>query len=129
MKTRLGLLTILLWFLLAACPDAGRKPETDPNAPTADFLVGTWEDSEGTLVTFAKVDGQVKLTQIIADDDEEYEVRSFAYQDGRWSFTYHVPSSGYIVTIRFLDTEGDELDADWVNSADDSGSELFTRTE
>jgi len=122
-----AILVTLVALLLSACPSGQTSPDRDPNAPPADFLIGTWKDNDQTAYTFAEVGGDVQLTDIIDDDGERFELRDFAYKAGHYSFTYFVPSTGYVVTIRILETEGDELDADWTNSAGDSGPELLTK--
>ncbi len=129
MKPFFCTLLLVLTFVSAGCPSSGTKPDGDPNAPSADFLIGRWQDNDSAVFTFEKVGGDVKLTQIVDDDGEVFELRDFGYKAGHFSFTYFVPSTGYVVTIRILTTDGDELDADWVNSANDSGPERLVRLD
>jgi len=127
MKARLAIALVVLSLLLAACPSSGTRPDADRNAPSADFLIGEWEDSEGTLFTFEKADGVVRLARILDTDGEIFEVREFGWREGSYTLTYYVPSTGYVVTVRLHDTSGDALDGDWTNSANDTGPERFTR--
>lgn len=130
-KHSIRLVALVALLLVAACPSTGTKPDTEPPGPSADFLVGSWEDSEGTELTFEKVDGQVKVARIVDYDGEVFEVRSAGFVNGTYTFTYLVPSTGYVVTMRILDSEGDEIDAEWSNRSDtgeeDSGTEVLTR--
>ena len=127
MKPFVGTLLLALTLLVTACKSSGVKPDGDAATPSADFLIGTWHDNDSTRYTFTKVGDQVKLTSIVDDDEEVFELRDFAYKAGFFSFTYFVPSTGYVVTIRVLEHEGDELDADWTNSAGETGPERLVR--
>ena len=118
-----------LLLMLTACPAAERRPDGDPSAQSGEFLVGRWEEPDGAVFEFAKVDGKVRAVSVVDDDGERFEVKSLEYVDGRWQLTYSVPSTGYVVTLHFqaAPVGSAEVAYDWVNSAKESGREALTR--
>lgn len=111
-------MSILLSLALAGC--AKHAPSN-----AADY-VGAWEDEGGSVTTIDKSGRALEVTSIIDTDGEVFEVKGTGYVGGQLNWTYLVPSTGYVVTIRVLSLEGDQLCATWEN-AYDHGNECYTR--
>lgn len=111
---------ILLSLALAGC--AKHAPSN------AVEYVGPWQD-EGGSVTYISQDGRdLEVTSIIDYDGEVFEVMGTSYTGGQLNWTYLVPSTGYVVTIRVMSLEGDQMCTTWEN-AYDTGMECYTRVQ
>ncbi len=123
MKRIVPILTILLLTsLVSAC-----KTTSGGGIPKEALgLVGTWQDSGGCTYTFAKVGGELVPTSIVDYDSEVFPVQKYKFDGGIYEFVYLVPSTGYVVTHRVIDLQGDQFQADWANQYS-SGQETFHR--
>jgi hypothetical protein len=94
--------------------------------------VGTWEDLEtGSLTIVALREGRPVVQSVVDGDGENFPITQQHWDGRTLTFTYQVPSSGYLVEIVFIGVEGERLAATWSNQAPDgqiaAGSQDFQR--
>lgn len=96
--------------------------------PEYKTMQGVWEDNDTqTRFTFVAKGSTLAITSGIDDDGELFEIHSFEYLDGRLSWTYKVPSTGYFVTIIVMTVNSASLETVWGNSESNSGQGTFSR--
>jgi hypothetical protein len=81
-------------------------------------LAGVWEDPEThNLITIKMTDGKPAVVSIIDNDDsEKLIVQRSSFENGILSFSYKVPSTGYIVDIVSTSLNAQGLNYLWDNS-------------
>jgi hypothetical protein len=112
---------ILITSFVFACKTSGGGVPKE-----AWSLIGTWQDSGGATYTFAKAGGELVCTGIVDYDEEVFQVQQSYFDGGVFVFVYLVPSTGYVVTHRVVDYQGDQFVADWANQYH-TGQETFQR--
>ncbi len=93
-------------------------------------LAGVWQDDDTkTSFTFVKSGDDMVLASAIDDDGEVFNIHSFEFLEGRLSWTYEVPSTGYFVTIIIMDMNNRTMNTVWGNSQGNSGTGTFTKVK
>ena len=113
-------------LFLAGCPNGGSTPAVSAAAETAfapEALVGTWKD-EGDATYI--IDPGPTMRSVVDYEGESFEIQSQGWIPGAYTWTYLVPSTGYVVTMKISSVEGDVASSTWSN-ANDSGSETLMR--
>ena len=109
-------------------PVEDETPASRPSVitPAARQLVGIWEDPETmdrTRFTIVLDAGEpVVISAIGSDGDrEEMELQQSDWDGSNLTWTYLVPSTGYVVTFTTMSAEPEVLHTSWHNSANASG--------
>ena len=86
-------------------------------------------DTGSAIYTLAIVNRQLRLMSVVDNDGEVFEVRKSGWAGGHFTIDYHVPSTGYDVTITLIEQvrEGVWMTY-WVN-AYDNGNEEWTKVD
>lgn len=118
-------LPVVFLIGLTACGPKALPLDAAPSASyKAAYLEGNWIDNGGTHYTF---DSKGNATTVVDHDGEFFPVTSTAKAaNGNVSWTYNVPSTGYVVTHVVETVGGSMFTATWSNG-DNAGSETFHR--
>jgi hypothetical protein len=120
----------LVAMLFIGCAHTtGKGSDGSPSALAADLVpyVGTWRDLETNALTqVVNRNGQLGVETIIDQDGELFKITKEAMVDGHFMWSYHVPSTGFDVTIQTIAVHGDTLKTTWKN-AQASGEQDFER--
>jgi hypothetical protein len=142
LKIQIGL--IFLSMLLFSCasvkpvvtPDPVKNVEdSSPNSKYNDLssenLQGFWRDKEtNNLIAIQNTGDGYKISSIVDyDDSEEMKVVKLNHENGVLSWTYHVPSTNYYVSMKTmsLNNGGKELLVEWSNDHNMKGTEILHR--
>ena len=92
-------------------------------------LAGIWYNpSTHSRTTIVWQNGQFEVIGIVdTDDGEVFPVMSSDWNGTRISWTYYVPSTDYTVTFTMTSLAGDNLNCDWFNDHDASGTRTLER--
>ena len=100
----------------------------EPPGPPID-LQGVWfNPSTHDLTTILWENDQFEVVSIVdTDDGEVMRVTSSDWDGTRIRWSYYVPSTTYNVTFTMTSLVGDNLNCDWFNDHDMSGTRTFQR--
>lgn len=112
--------------LLAGCVSVGRIPPKHRQA--FESLVGTWQEPNGETTVIQRAGNNLVISSIIDSDGEEFIVQDVSFDEGVLEWTYVVPSTKYVVTMRSTSIAPDQLNCTWQNEYT-SGSETLYRKE
>jgi hypothetical protein len=129
-KNHISLLSFMLILFIPAACSGGKniKNGTISAAGSGVTPAGIWEDSQtGSKHTIVR-DGQgYKVESIITDGYDEVsevmEIRSSVYADGKISWSYFVPSTGYLVNFESVSYDENTMHVLWTNN-DGKGNTL-----
>ncbi|MEZ4267627.1 MAG: hypothetical protein R3F39_14710 [Myxococcota bacterium] len=130
MKHAHSTVLVLAILLLAACGTTGSQG-TDGDTVQRDSaaLEGVWEDTDtGTRFTVALQRGIAHVTAIVDSDGEVFEIRSEGWEDGKLTWTYFVPSTGYENKFVVTRIGADMLDSTWAGTGG-SGTQDLARVK
>lgn len=117
---------------LSACPKkgGGNAIEAGGNAlGDCSPLAGVWMESEdiGQTTTIQCVSNKPAVVSVIDSDGEAFVVRRSGVENGRFTWDYNVPSTGYEVHIEVTSQEGDTLYTEWRNANADGTETLYRK--
>jgi hypothetical protein len=100
----------------------------EPSGPPID-LAGVWRNPvTHTLVVIAWEDNEFKVILLVdTDDGEVYQLTSSDWNGTRIRWSYYVASTTYNVTYTMTSLSGDNLNCDWFNDHDMSGTRTWER--
>lgn len=100
----------------------------EPPGPPID-LAGIWRNPvTNTLVSIIWENNEFRVNLIIdTDDGEVYQLTSSEWNGTRIRWSYYVPSTTYNVTYTMTSLSGDNLNCDWFNDHDMSGTRTWER--
>lgn len=90
-------------------------------------MQGPWVDESGTTYTFFGAAGKIKVVSAIDGDGEVFVVRKTKWIGPALTWTYAVPSTGYVVTMMVSAATDNLAYASWYNDHDRAGIEQMTR--
>lgn len=91
------------------------------------FLDGRWYDGGGSAYDFAIQDGQPVLLKVVDGDGEAFDVQPSTWDEqGRYTFTYIVPSTEYVVHQTVTGFDGETVYIEWEND-NNSGEDTLVR--
>ncbi|MCB9726877.1 MAG: hypothetical protein H6746_00200 [Deltaproteobacteria bacterium] len=122
-------LSALLLLLLSACGSSNSAlsgPHGDTIRRDSPRLVGDWADAEtGTIFHVEMVDGVAQVTSIVDSDGEVFDIREQGWKDGHLTWTYHVPSTGYVNTFVVTNIGTEELGSTWSGTGGEGTERLL----
>lgn len=119
--------TLLIAGASLGCAHTGASNQITEAPKAASPLAGAWIDLEtNSVLTIAEQGGKLRVVSVVAQDGEDYPITQQEQRGGDLAFTYHVPSTGYDVTIITKGVEGNTLKSTWAN-ANASGEQDFER--
>jgi hypothetical protein len=95
-----------------------------------------WEDPEtNDLHTIEKTSDGFTVTSVVEQGEgsasEAMEIRSSVWQDGVLSWSYFVPSTGFLVYFKTVRLNGNNLEIEWTNKdgagVTKTGTEILDR--
>lgn len=94
-------------------------------------LAGIWlNPTTHSRTTIIWSDGQFEVIGVIdTDDGEVFPVTSSDWNGTRIRWSYYVPSTDYNVTFTMTSLAGDNLNCDWFNDHDASGTRTMERQD
>ena len=94
-------------------------------------LAGIWLNPvTHSRTTIIWSDGQFEVIGVIdTDDGEVFPVTSSDWNGTRIRWSYYVPSTDYNVTFTMTSLAGDNLNCDWFNDHDASGTRTMERQD
>lgn len=110
-----------LLVMLTAC-----GPKTPLQQLPAESFLGTWNDEGGATYVIETVDKGPKLTSLIDSDGEAFVIQQVGAEGNQMTWTYLVPSTSYIVTMKMAPAGDGELCGTWENQYD-RGNECMKR--
>lgn len=118
---------IAVWAALVM-PIVGEAQAAPPEAAKIEkVLKGTWVDEGGTDTVVGKKKGRLAVKKIVDGDGARFQVLKSGWDGDRWSWTYLVPSTGYVVTIWVDAVYDDRFSTSWENDHGYSGTEEVFR--
>ena len=92
-------------------------------------LAGIWYNpSTHSLATIIWEDDEFKVISMVdTDDGDVYPVTSSDWNGTRIHWSYYVPDTTYNVTFTMTSLVGDDLNTDWFNDHDRSGTRTWER--
>jgi hypothetical protein len=104
--------------------------EIEPPGPPID-LAGIWYNpSTHSRTTIIWENEQFRVISVVdTDDGDVYPVLESDWDGTRIRWTYYVPSTDYTVTFTMTSLVGDNLNCDWFNDHDRSGTRIMERQE
>ncbi len=127
-KNHRRFLFTLMIIVTAIYAFSNANAQNNKNTADGKSLIGVWEDGEThNLITIEKVDGVPAVVSVIDQDDlSNAEIVSNNFKDGILEFKYHVPSTGYNLTMRTITLTDKGLNYHWDNG-NNSGDDTFKR--
>lgn len=122
MKSVILLLTVAL---LAGCFSINRIPAEHRAA--FETLEGTWQEIGGETTVIKRIGNRLEVSSIIDSDDEEFMVRDASFENGVFEWTYFVPSTQYVVTMRTTTITPHQLECTWKNEFTSSTETLYRK--
>lgn len=113
--------------VLTGCPKAGELGPAARARWTRD-LEGTWVDERGgrfEIDRFSK--GRPFVVYVLDQEGEVFQLGESGFVEGAFTFDYTVPSTGFHVTFRVVDVDGDDLTVAWRNDRGMEGTKAYTR--
>ena len=89
-------------------------------------LAGDWKGADDATYRIVAAGRMVSVEDPIDADGERFTIQAVDYVGRRLQWTYLVPSTGYVVTMRVEDASNDTLEISWTNQKT-SGVEVITR--
>lgn len=124
MKQIVMISVAVLIALVQGC--AANKQIENNYVETAQMLQGTWQEFGGKTYEILTTNNIPKLITIIDSDMEVFEVRESNWKNGNLSWTYYVPSTGYVVYMATTSISENEIQCTWRNDYD-SGTDILTK--
>jgi hypothetical protein len=124
-NNRLFLLILILFIPVLACGGGKNiKDKTASSQSAADknnTPAGVWEDAQtGSKHTIVRNGNGYKVESIITDgyDDvsEVMEIKDSKYENGTLSWSYFVPSTGYMVYFELVSVDENKMLIKWTNN-------------
>jgi hypothetical protein len=102
----------------------------EPSDPPID-LAGQWYNSVTTTMTTIVWTGyEFRAASMYDTEDREIRPITMSEWDGtRLKWSYYLASNGLTVTYTMTSLVGDELNCDWINSNDSTGTRTLERSE
>ena len=119
------LLVGMLSVGVMGCPKSGGGVSSGASLAA---LAGDWTDEGGTKVAIKDKGGSPMVVKIVDSDGEVFPVTSQGWTNGKFGWTYNVPSTGYNVSIVVESMMGaDVVQTSWTNDHGMSGMEKMFR--
>jgi hypothetical protein len=123
--------------LIGATPEVQIQEVPVPRVVTVEAagppisLAGIWlNPTTHSRTTILWSDGQFEVIGVIdTDDGEVFPVISSDWNGTRIRWSYYVPSTDYNVTFTMTSLAGDNLNCDWFNDHDASGTRTMERQD
>ncbi len=116
MRRVLVLLPLLVLF--CACKTTSSSHRGGPVKLSAEerTLIGVWEDdSGGAVTTIRESDDGIAVVSVIDSDGEVFPIQHFDFKDGVFTWTFSVPSTGYVVRSETTQITQDVVYVSWMN--------------
>ncbi|MCB9779641.1 MAG: hypothetical protein H6742_13840 [Alphaproteobacteria bacterium] len=110
-----------LLVLLAACGPKSPLSHLDKGS-----FLGTWHDEGGAEYVIVEQDKGPWLQSLTDTDGEAFAIQNVTAEGPQMIWTYLVPSTSYIVTMKMSPAGDDRLCGTWENQYD-SGTECMDR--
>jgi hypothetical protein len=126
-KWSIGLIIGIVLLTTLSCSVSDLIGTKEPLEPPID-LEGVWlNPSTGSSTTIIWRNEAFEVVSVIDDDGEYFPVRETDWDGSRIRWTYYVPSTDYTVTFTMTSLSGDNLDCDWFNDHNASGTRTLRR--
>ncbi|MCB9663653.1 MAG: hypothetical protein H6732_06055 [Alphaproteobacteria bacterium] len=122
MRALTALLTLLL---VIGCPHPGGVRSGDRRS-LADAMVGDWVDETGARYRIVRLHADEPVVTYVVDAvGEPLDLVRQGFEDGRFAFTYRVPTTGFEVTLTVTGVEEGLVRVHWRNDRGQEGSDTL----
>jgi hypothetical protein len=123
---RVPLIACLALLASGCIPHPGRARDVPP--PAVAPLAGVWENPETQdRHTIRWQRGRFFVQAVESSSGERYVIGDQAWADGALRWSYHIPSTHYLITLRTRRVTQQRLELDWSDSDGNTRDEVLRR--